>query len=382
MNNKEPSLTGYVNLRKRVKKMVIRNGLTKIQLLMALAAALILCLGCGSDDESIVGPDTSMEPDPSTEEPGSVTATGSLKGTIEKIDGVSVAIRVLQNGNAVASTTADANGNYQIDNIAPGTYTVEIVAKGYDAVEQTVQVSADGVISLDRVTLKVLEIPVSYIQGTLSDRQKGSPLNKVRVRLVDAAGNSREVLTTQTGAFEFENVPADQRLTVIVDLEGFEKQEIAVDPIPAGETIPLEVAVVTLPAVRGLVLDQITKSPLIDVRVQLTDEAGAVLETPTTTSGVFEFKGVSANQRLTITIDSDKYEKQEFVVDPIPVGETVKLEVELIPLTAQLPEGGGLTVGLKAPDFNLPDSDWEMIALADYVGKKKVVLVFDRGSGW
>ena len=362
--------------------MVIRNGLTKIQLLMALVAALISCLGCGSDDESIVEPDTSMELDPSTEEPGSVTATGSLKGTIEKIGGVSVAIRVLQNGNAVASTTADANGNYQIDNIAPGTYTVKIVAKGYDAVEQTVQVGADGVISLDRVTLKALEIPVSYIQGTLFDQQRGSPLNKVRVRLVDAAGNSHEVLTTQTGAFEFENVPADQRLTVIVDLEGFEKQEIAVDPIPAGETIPLEVAVVTLPAVRGLVLDQITKSPLIDVHVQLTDEAGAVLETPTTTSGVFEFKGVSANQRLTITIDFDKYEKQEFIVDPIPGGETVKLEVGLIPLTAQLPEGDGLTVGLKAPDFNLHDSDGKMIALADYIGKKKVVLVFDRGGGW
>lgn len=229
--------------------MVIRNGLTKIQLMMVLAAALISYLGCGSDDESIVEPDTSMEPDP-------VTSTGSLKGTIEKIDGV------------------------------------------------------------------------------------------------------------------------------IVDLEGFEKQEIAVGPIPAGKTIPLEVAVVTLPTVRGLLLDQITKSPLSDVRVQLTDEAGAILETPTTTSGVFEFKGVSANQRLTITIDSDKYKKQEFVVGPIPVGETVKLEVRLIPLIAQLPKGDGLTVGLKAPDFNLPDSDWEMIALADYVGKKKVVLVFDRGGGW
>ena len=295
---------------------------------------------------------------------------------------VLVTVHVLQNGSAVASTTVDAGGNYRIDNIAPGTYTVEIVAKGYDTVEQTVQVSADGVVSLDRVTLKALKIPVSYIQGTLSDRQKGNPLNKVRIRLVDAAGNSREVLTTQTGAFEFENVPADQRLTVIVDLEGFEKQGIAVDPIPAGETIPLEVAVVTLPAVRGLLLDQITKSPLIDVRVQLTDEAGAVLETPTTTSGVFKFKGVSANQRLTITIDSDKYERQEFVVDPIPAGETIKLEVGLIPLTAQLPEGDGLTVGLKAPDFNLSDSNGKMIALADYIGKKKVVLVFDRGGGW
>jgi hypothetical protein len=70
-------------------------------------------------------------------------------------------------------------------------------------------------------------------------------------------------------------------------------------PIPAGETVPLEVALVARPGIRGLVLDQITKTPLINVRVQLSDEVGNVLETPTTTSGVFEFKGVAANQKLT-----------------------------------------------------------------------------------
>ena len=361
--------------------MVVRDGLNKIQLMMVLAAVLMLCLGCGSDDESIVDPETPGEPDTSTGEPDPVTVTGSLKGAVERIEGVSVAIRVLQNGNAIVSTTADADGNYQIDNIAPGTYTVEIAAKGYETVEQTVQISEDKAASLDRATLKVLEIPVAHIQGILSDQQKRSPLNKVRVRLVDAAGNSREVLTTQTGAFEFENVPIDQQLTVIVDLEGFEQQEISINPIPAGETVPLEVALVAFPGIRGLVLDQITKTPLIDVRVQLTDEIGNVLETPTTTSGVFEFKGVAANQKLTITIDSDEYEKQEFTVDPIPVGETVKLQVELIPLNPdQLPDGDGLIVGAKAPGFNLSDSDGEMIALADYAGKKKVVLVFDRGQ--
>ena len=355
--------------------MVIRDKLNTIQLLLALAAILMLCVGCGTDQESIV------EPDISTDKPAP-TVTGSLKGTVDKIDGVSVAIRVLQNGNAIASTAADADGNYQIDNIAPGTYTVEIAAKGYETVEHTVQVSADEVASLDRAALKELAIPVGHIQGILSDKTKGSPLNKVRVRLVDAAGNSREVLTTQTGTFEFENVPTDQALTVIVDLEGFEQQEISINPIPAGETVPLDVALVALPGIRGLVLDQITKTPLIDVRVQLTNEVGNVLETLTTTSGVFEFKGVAANQKLTISIDSDKYEKRDFAVDPIPVGETVKLEVELIPLNPeQLPKGDGLAVGLKAPDFNLPDSDGEMIALADYAGEKKVVLVFDRG-GW
>ena len=362
--------------------MAIGNELTRIQLLLVLGVVLMLCLGCAGDDESIVEPDTAVEPDISTEQPVPVTVTGSLKGTVEKIEGISVAIRVLQNGNAIASTTADADGNYQIENIAPGAYTVEIAAKGYETVEQTVQISEDKVASLDRAVLKELAIPVAHIQGILSDQAKGSPINKVAVRLVDSAGNSREVLTTQTGAFEFENVPTDQALTVIVDLEGFEQQEISINPIPAGDTVPLEIALVALPGIRGLVLDQITKTPLIDVRVQLTDEVGNVLEAPTTTSGVFEFKGVAANQKLTISIDFDTYEKQEFTVDPIPVGETVKLEVELIPLNPeQLPEGDGLAVGLKAPDFNLPASDGKRIALADYAGKQKVVLVFDRG-GW
>ena len=136
-----------------------------------------------------------------------------------------------------------------------------------------------------------------------------------------------------------------------------------------------------LATIRGLVLDQVTKDPLTGVSVKLADEAGVILETPTANSGVFEFEGVAADQKLTVSIDMDEYEKQEFIVDPIPVGETVKLQVELIPLNPdQLPEGDGLVVGVNAPDFNLPDSDEEMIALADYAGKKKVVLVFDRGE--
>ena len=367
--------------------MVIGDELTKIQLLMALAVVFILCLGCGSDDESIVEPDTSTgeldtsagEPDV-TEKPIPVIATGSLRGAVEKIEGISVTVHVLQNGSAVASTTVDAGGNYRIDNIAPGIYTVEIVAKGYKADKKTVQVSADGIASLDRVKLEMLDIPVSHIQGTLSDRLKGSPLNGVRVRLIDAAGNSREVLTTQTGAFAFENVPADQRFTVIVQLDGFEKKEFFVDPIQAGETTMLEIELDASLLIRGLVLDQVTKKPVVNVRVQLTDEAGVTLETLTTALGAFEFEAIIPKLQLTITIESDEHEKLEVPVGPVE-GGTVQFDLQLAPLNPeQLPEGDGLAVGLKAPDFNLSDTDGKRIALADYAGKKKVVLMFYRGA--
>ena len=43
--------------------MAIRSDLNKIQLLIAVAAILTLSLGCGTDDESIVEPDTAVEPD-------------------------------------------------------------------------------------------------------------------------------------------------------------------------------------------------------------------------------------------------------------------------------------------------------------------------------
>ena len=353
--------------------MVIRDELNKIQLFIVLVAVLMLSFGCGTDDESIVEPETPVEPD-------SVTVTGSLKGMVDKIDGVSVTIRVLQNGNAVASITADADGNYQIDNIAPGTYTVEIAAKGYEAVRQTVQVSADKIASLDRAVLKELDIPVGHIQGTLSDRLEGSPLNNVRVRLVDAAGNSREVLTTEVGAFEFENVPSNQRLTVIVQLEGFEKKEFLVDPIPAGETRMLEIELDASLLIRGLVLDQVTKKPVVNVSVQLTDKAGVVLETVTTGLGAFEFEAIIPKPQLTLTIESDEHEKLELPVGSVE-GGTVQFDLQLTPLNPeQLPEGDGLAVGLKAPDFDLPDSDGKRVALADYAGKQKVVLVFDRGE--
>ena len=214
--------------------MAIRDGLNKSQLLIALAAIFILCVGCGSDEEPIVEPDTTKEPE----------------------------------------TTVEPDTTVELD--------VPIV-------------EADPVISVEPPE--------------------------------DQAEEVEEVLAT----------------------------------------------------IRGLVLDQVTKDPLIGVSVQLTDGAGVVLETLTSALGVFEFEGVAPNPQLTLTIESDEHEKLELPLGPVRGVE--HFDLQLNPLNPdQLPEGDGLIVGAKAPAFNLSDSDGEMIALADYAGQKKVVLVFDRGE--
>ena len=260
----------------------------KILALMFFGVTLIILPGCGDSDNPIVTEDTPTD--------DSTIPTGSLKGQVAGIEGVQMNIQVLKNGEAIASAKADAAGNYQIDDIEPGTYTVQITAKGYQAVELVGQVGEDAVTSLDAVSLKALEIPVAHLRGLLSDQATRQVLQNVGVQLIDKAGNVLHVLTGAKGVFAFENLPMDQQLT--------------------------------------------------------------------------------------LTIDHDGYEKHEMTIDLIPANETAKVTIELMPIQQgeQLPAGDGLTVGTEAPDFNLPDGDGKMHAFADYVGKKKVVLVFYRGS--
>ena len=166
---------------------------------------------------------------------------GSLRGQVSRIEDVQIHIRVLQNDAAVAATEANPDGSYQIDDIKPGTYTVQITAQDYKDVERTVQVRAGEVSVLDNVALEALEPPPTHIRGLVLDEQTNTPLDGIRVQLIDEAGGVREALTKQTGGFEFENVPADRGFILIIDIEKYEKQEITVDPISAGEVAKLEV---------------------------------------------------------------------------------------------------------------------------------------------
>ena len=166
---------------------------------------------------------------------------GSLQGQVAQIEDAQIHIHVLQNGAAVASTQANLDGSYQIDNIKPGTYIVRITAEDYKVVERNVQIRVGEVSVLDNIVLEVLEPPPTHIRGLVLDQQTSAPLDGIRVQLIDGAGGVREALTKQTGGFEFENVPADQGFVLIIDIEKYEKQEITVDPISAGEIAKLEI---------------------------------------------------------------------------------------------------------------------------------------------
>ena len=134
--------------------------------------------------------------------------------------------------------------------------------------------------------------------------------------------------------------------------------------------------------IRGLLVNQATKQTLGNARVQLVDSQGESRESLTTQAGVFEFENLPADEKFTVVVELDDYEKHEAVVNPIRTGETEKITVNLVPILRmdELSPGDGLNVGAKAPTFNLADGNGKRHSLIDYTGKQRVVLLFDRGA--
>ena len=279
----------------------------KLAIQMFVCTLLLFAFGCGTESPiEETGDITSIEP----------AATGAFRGDVELIEGVTIYMRFLKAGQILAqvefemhgvkATSTNANiftstnqgiGTYSVKEAELGDYTIHVSAKGYQTTELNVTVIPDQRISLDKVALVALKTPASHLHGVLTDEVTGEPIGAVNLQLKDNAGKVYETLTTAAGVFSFENLPVEQPFTLTIAHTGYEDEAVAVDPIPASETL-------------------------------------------------------------------------ELTIELVPRQEPERLD-----------PGQGLSIGSQAPDFELPDGNGKLHALADYNADKNVVLIFYRG-GW
>ena len=173
--------------------------------------------------------------------------------------------------------------------------------------------------------------------------------------------------------------------TLQVSAKGYQTKELTVTVI-ADQRISLDnIALVVLEQpvshLQGILTDVATGAPISQVHLQLTDESGKIYEALTTEAGVFTFENLPIEQAFTLKIEHRDYENTEVAVKPIPTSETFELDLKLIPLpeAEELVPGQGLSLGSKAPDFELSDGEGKVHKLTDYIGNKKVALIFFRG---
>ena len=141
----------------------------------------------------------------------------------------------------LTTSSLGAVGTYHVRETELGDYTLQMSAKGYQAMELNVTITAGESISLDKIALAVLDQPVSHLQGILTDAATGAPISQVHLQLTERAGKVYEALTTGAGVFTFENLPVEQAFTLSIAHVGYEEAEVPVHPIPAAETLELRV---------------------------------------------------------------------------------------------------------------------------------------------
>ncbi len=200
--------------------------------LIALALLIFVGLNCGSTEDPIDKPEeVQLEP-------------GKLQVQVESIEGVTIHVRLLQDGKLIAQ--ANSEENYDLGEIEKGEYTVEISAKGYETTKLNVTIEAGETNVLDKVTLSPLDVPVSHLNGQLTDEETGITLFNVLVKLTDTSGEEYETLTSDDGTFIFENLHADQSFTLTVNHTCYEMYDESIDAIDAGKTLEIDVKLTSM----------------------------------------------------------------------------------------------------------------------------------------
>jgi hypothetical protein len=260
-------------MRRRIVRMMI----------VGLVVPWALGLDCRGKESGLFGPiDGDLVP-----------GQGDIFGRVT-VDGEGrsgVAVTVRQGGTVVATTTTNADGDYEVINLDPGTYTVSltpITGADCDGDRSAVVVADDEV----RVDFDCTTTPTTgTVIGTVT--ANGSPVSGATVAL-----DGRTATTDANGTFSFTNVDPDT-YTVAVTADGF-----TCDPrtttVTAGQTSTVDVAC-TASAPSGTEIAALPYS--LSGTIQGTDACGfgATISNP----GPITIRFDPATNTVTIESDAD-----------------------------------------------------------------------------
>ncbi len=122
------------------------------QIFIASVLILLCAFGCGTADNPV-------------DVKGDDSQLGALRVEVEEIDGVSIHLRLLKDGQLMEHSVSD--GIAEFDEIPVGEYTLKISAEGYQTTEQNVTINGNETVSLDKVILTKLSDSVVPGEGLL-----------------------------------------------------------------------------------------------------------------------------------------------------------------------------------------------------------------------
>lgn len=219
-------------------------------------------------------------------DPGSISGIVTNAQTGTPITDANVQVRIVDSSGAViAAVLTDENGQYVVNGLAPGFYTVVVSAPNFQTNEATVQVSSNQTMDASIG----LQPDPGQITGTVVDRVGSNPIAGASVSIVNSSGNLiTTVLTDSNGIFMVQGLAPDN-YTVNVFSNNYQNGTVGA-LVSSGQTTPVAVSLDPDP---GFITGKV--SPLIpSTTVELRDVNNVLIDSVVTNQdGTFSFNNLT-----------------------------------------------------------------------------------------
>ncbi|MFQ3545546.1 carboxypeptidase regulatory-like domain-containing protein [Halobacillus rhizosphaerae] len=151
------------------------------------------------------------------DQPGTLSGEVTDDTTGDPVQGASIQM-INQSGVTIATATTDMAGNYTIDNLPPGSYTVTVSQPRYASQTLGVIIVANGLTVLDvQLTLRA-----GVIQGTV-ENSNNQPISGAVVQLILNGVAIASTISSESGEYTFPNL-APGNYSVRASAENFQTQ--------------------------------------------------------------------------------------------------------------------------------------------------------------
>ncbi|MED4268284.1 carboxypeptidase regulatory-like domain-containing protein [Priestia megaterium] len=237
-----------------------------------------------------------------------IASPGTVTGTITSTTGIPIegaVIEVLDSGsNVIATTNSNAQGQYTINQLAPGTFRLRAIAQNF-------QTSLLGfTIQAGQTTTQniVFQPSPGILTGTLTDAQTSTPLVGASVNMVNQAGVTiATAMTNSQGQYNIADL-APGVYTVTFGQQGYASQTIGT-VIESNTTTTLTTALDrNVGVINGTVTDN-EGNPLIGVIINVFLNNNLVASVNTNGTGTYTISNLAPGN-YTVTALSQNFQSQ------------------------------------------------------------------------
>ena len=179
----------------------------------------------------------------------SAPATGRVRGNVtdsvsgSPVDDATIKIRT-QSGDPVDHTQTNPAGNYIIEGLAVGSYTINVALQGYStSAGYTFTILGGQTLDID-ISITPLTVSLNTIFGTVTNLATGNVINGANVVLIQGAGIAENVIAVKSnaaGEYLMEGIPDGTR-TLISHLGGYYLSSFIPITISGGSIVQTDIA--------------------------------------------------------------------------------------------------------------------------------------------